>query len=319
MAFIIFIFKCLNTINNQVASTSADVATLNQKIEDLLANISNGLNASTSGTLAATSTGDSELALTEVESLLASESASGDINFLSNLTVTGDFTATAATVRDTLMSLGKTYLGDTNLSGKLNVDGTLAITQNSINVIGMPVLPGTEPVDGILFLQNSELANLIDMFQGAVTIAKDGTITTKGDVKVGGNLELEGAITVSAKAGEVLTSGDAVYVSAPGIVKKADATIETKANVIGIVATDAALNGKVTVIIGGKAKGLQDLQVGVRYYLGANGTLVTEPPVNAVRHTALGVAFSEEELLIQITTDFISNDAINDISATLEN
>ncbi len=222
--------------------------------------------------------------------------------------MTDDFTAYTATVRDTFMSLGKTFLGDTNVSGRVNIDGTLTITENSINVIGNPYQDGQIPTDGILYLQNSPLANLIDLFDGAVTIDKFGTITTKGDVKIGGNLEIDGAITITAKAGETIKVGEALYISAPGIVRKADATNEAKATVVGIAANDAPLNQAVTIIIGGKAKGLKALQVGRRYYLGANALITPEIPTNAVKTVVIGIAFSLEELIIQLAPDALSAD-----------
>jgi hypothetical protein len=108
---------------------------------------------------------------------------------------------------------------------------------------------------------------------------------------------------INAKAGEAIQAGDVLYIASAGIVRKADATNPLKATVVGIAANDAALGQNVKVIISGKAKGLQSLEVGKRYYLGANAALTTIVPEDAVKTVPVGIAFSETELIMQLTQD----------------
>jgi len=59
-------------------------------------------------------------------------------------------------------------LGNTTIAGELSQDGTLSITSgNSINALG------------ILYFQNSSLADSVDFFNGKVTIDKTGTLTAQ--------------------------------------------------------------------------------------------------------------------------------------------
>ena len=121
-------------------------------------------------------------------------------------------------------------------------------------------------------------------------------------------IELPGFAEVENLATHILKKGGRVI--APGIVKKADANIEEKATVVGIAANDALLNQEVTVIIGGKAKGLKDLQVGKRYYLGASAMLTPDVPLTAIKRVVVGIAFSLDELIIQLTPDDDKSDTL---------
>ena len=76
------------------------------------------------------------------------------------------------TIAGTVMVTGQTMLGNTSISGtmsvdgRINVNGSLSISENTINVVGTPVTDGGKPTDGILYLQKSAFANLIDLFNG---------------------------------------------------------------------------------------------------------------------------------------------------------
>jgi hypothetical protein len=150
-------------------------------------------------------------------------------------------------------------------------------------------------------LQNSEDANLLDIFNGAVTIDKTGTITTISDIKVKGDLNIEGAITITATAGEDLKAKDALFISDSGIVKKADSTFTDRSLVVGIAAKDAKKGEKVIIIIGGKAKGYTGLHAGSKYYLDTNGQITSDAPLDLSHAIPVGVAFSETELIVQVS------------------
>jgi hypothetical protein len=153
----------------EIASNSADLANLSSTVSQLLANLGNGQNeASGSGTL------------TPPDSLFQTDSASlKELSVEKTATVSGELQAYDATVSNVFKSLGQTFLGDTTVAGNLSVNGSLSLTENSLNVIGTPVNPGETPTDGILYIQNSPLANLVDFFNGQVTIDKDGNIKAK--------------------------------------------------------------------------------------------------------------------------------------------
>ncbi len=96
--------------------------------------------------------------LTDPSVLFASDSAQlYDLAVNNTLTVSQD-----------LKSFGDTFLGKTNIAGDLTIDGTFTITNGSeLNALGT------------LFIQNGTLANLVDFFNGAVTIDKTGTLTAQ--------------------------------------------------------------------------------------------------------------------------------------------
>ncbi|MGH9856801.1 MAG: hypothetical protein ACRD4B_03055, partial [Acidobacteriota bacterium] len=315
-------------LENNEASQSAQLAELEQRLATLedpsaspTATLTLTPSASPSGTPTPTPT------ITEPETLLASGSAIfTDITVHSTATISGEFSAYQATVQDTFRSFGNSYLGDTTIAGtvmvtgqtmledtsisgilsvddRINVAGTLSITENAISVFGTPVTSGEEPTDGILYLQNSPLANLLDIFDGKLTIDREGNLKTEGTIEVGGDLKIEGGITTTATAGEAIQAGDALYISAANTVMKADGTDADKAAVIGIAANDAAIDEEVTVIIGGKAKGFTSLNIGERYYVETNGSITTTPPTGLVSPVSIGIAFSTTELLIQIAPE----------------
>jgi hypothetical protein len=320
------------SLSDQIASVTAS---LNQQIADLVAQM-NASQSQVQSPIAATESATPESApnssaLTNTDMLIATDSATfNNIAVVSTATISGDLTAYTATVQDTFKSFGQSFLADTTIAGtvmvtgntmledtnvagvltvdeRVNVGGTLNITSNSISVLGTSVTSTEEPTDGILFLQNSPLANLIDLFSGKTTIDKDGNIKTKGNVEIEGDLMIKGGITTKATAGEAITAGDAVYVSDAEEVMKADATDPNKADVIGIAANDAALGEEVTVVIGGKAKGFTSLEIGKRYYLTDNAGITSVVPTDILSAVSVGVAFSETELLIQISAGTLSD------------
>ncbi len=96
----------------------------------------------------------------------ASASASvASLKVASEATVSGMLVAYSAETQDHFKSLGQTTLGKTLIAGDLIIDGTMSVTGNSINTIG------------VLSLQNSSLAQGVDIFNGKVTINNLGQIT----------------------------------------------------------------------------------------------------------------------------------------------
>jgi hypothetical protein len=217
-----------------------------------------------------------------------------------NLSSTNDSIASAAatiaklTSPDTLISTDSAVIADINYLSTSTIPeisriGAISFGDTSINV------------DGTLRIQNGPLASSIELFGGAIVIEKNGDIKTLGNLAIGGNLNLEGALTTSATAGEDIKAKDVLYVSESGIVKKADSTTPDKLAVVGIAAADASVGQPVVVITGGKTNGFAGLEVGRRYYLGANAQLTTAAPPESLETLSLGIAFSETELIMQIT------------------
>jgi len=98
-------------------------------------------------------------------------------------------TIASLTVSDTFKSLGQTMLADTIIAGDLNIDGTMTISGAAINSLACDVIPsGVEGSlhggrdgnnCGTLFLQSTPLADKVDIFNGLITLAKDGSITAQ--------------------------------------------------------------------------------------------------------------------------------------------
>ncbi|MDO8269733.1 MAG: hypothetical protein Q7T54_03620, partial [Candidatus Levybacteria bacterium] len=305
------------TLENEQASASAQIAQTQEETASISSRVS-GLIETVNGLIARTvSTGASGLGLTPTDDLIST--GSGEIisiNSTSTSELADDISTYSLTVNDTFKSLGLSYLGNTSISGDLTVSGQtylgntnivgdvtigdIAITSNSINVSGVTDVTGSNS-GGILYLQSSSLANGLDIFNGEVTIDKNGTISAKGNVKVGGNLELEGAITITATAGATIKAKDALYVAEDGTVMKADSTIASRSVVVGIAANDAKIGEKVTIIIGGKAKGFSNLETGKRYYLNTNGGITFTAPLIFENRIPVGIALSRTELLIQVS------------------
>jgi cell division septation protein DedD len=72
-------------------------------------------------------------------------------------------------------------------------------------------------------------------------------------------------------------------------------------SVVGIAAKDAKSGEKATIIIAGKVKGLTDLKPGKKYFLGTNGSIVDTVTTKALKNIPLGIAFSANVLIIQLS------------------
>ncbi|KKQ66696.1 MAG: hypothetical protein US86_C0004G0014 [Candidatus Daviesbacteria bacterium GW2011_GWA2_38_24] len=107
-----------------------------------------------------------DIGLIDPSILLATGSASlANLEVQSEATFSGMLAAYDLSVSNIFKSFGETFLGKTTIAGDVSIDGSLSINGDSINTIGT------------LFLQNSPLAQSIDLFDGEVTISKDGLIT----------------------------------------------------------------------------------------------------------------------------------------------
>jgi hypothetical protein len=147
------------SLDEKVASTSANLTSLSSRIDELLASISGESNEGTDS---------GQLALTPPSELIATDSAVfTNVNVTENLS-TLNLEALDATISATFKSLGETFLGRTTIAGDLSVDGTLSFTNgNAINALPT------------LYFQNSPLAEAVDFFNGLVTITKDGILNAQ--------------------------------------------------------------------------------------------------------------------------------------------
>ncbi len=170
-------------------------------------------------------------------------------------------------------------LGVQETASSLLVENRLTATE--LSVTKLAVFAGDIKVTGL-----TELANLV----------------VSGSAKVG-TLEIGGAVVIAATAGEDMKAGDAVRVSSANEVKKADSTDASRALVLGLSTSDVKSGEAVKVAVGGKVGGYEKLSVGKAYFLGTNGKLVTGAPETAVRLVQVGLAISETDMVVQITTE----------------
>ncbi|TSC65990.1 MAG: Uncharacterized protein CEO21_288, partial [Microgenomates group bacterium Gr01-1014_80] len=126
-----------------------------------------------------------ELGLTPPDILLATGSATlAELKVTESLSSEKLFTALDATVSGTLKVFGEAILPKTTVAGDLNIDGAFSISGNSINVIGVSQgdalsTQGVPLYNGILYLQNSPLAQAVDIFNGLVTIDNTGNLVAQ--------------------------------------------------------------------------------------------------------------------------------------------
>ena len=105
------------------------------------------------------------LGLTSPDLLLATDSA--HLGEFSEATISGLLTSYEGIFQNSLKSLGETYLGNTTIAGNLSVDGTMSITGSSLSTLST------------LYLQNGPLTELVDFFNGAITMNQQGQVKAK--------------------------------------------------------------------------------------------------------------------------------------------
>ncbi len=142
----------------ELASSSAQLASLTDNI------------SSQSGLLtdAQNEISDLKLKLTAPDILLATASANlAKIN-VSDTISTAHFESLDAKVSDNFKVYGQSFLANTTVAGDFVQDGTLTITNGS-----------TINSYGTMYLQNSPLAEKLDIFNGQVTIDNKGTLVAQ--------------------------------------------------------------------------------------------------------------------------------------------
>lgn len=182
------------SLDEKVASTSGKLASLSDRINELLASISGTTPESTSS---ATNDEPSSMNdLTPPSQLIATDSATFQEVDITEKLSTVNLSALDATVSATFKSLGQTFLGQTTVAGDFSVDGTMSFTGDSINSIACPASPlgtrGTLDTCGTLLIQNNPLAQAVDFFNGKVTLSKSGQIEAEslalGDEALGAGI-----------------------------------------------------------------------------------------------------------------------------------
>jgi len=130
-----------------------------------------------------------------------------------------------------------------------------------------------------------------------------GLVDALIDLKESLPLQVGGLLYIRATAGEVLTSGNAVYLDSPtGKVFKAIAnqTID-EASVIGFAQENVTINGTTNILVGG-ALATSGLSPGEFYFLSAAsaGAITTTPPSTAGQFvTRVGEAGSATQLAVR--------------------
>ena len=311
-------------IDEKVSSTSSELVALNLRINDLVARLStqsantlvsdittsNSAQASASASYLAVTGGN----ISNPDTLITQNVVSPSVSTVSSSTLSDNADLSSLSIKESFKSLGSSFLGNTTISGgitvagqaylsdtdvvgKLTVNNTITLSENAINVLGVST-SNDSVTGGILYLQNASQARGLDILDGKMTVDKNGNVSIAGDVTVGGDLNIEGAITITAIAGENIKAKDVLYVSGNGIVKRADATFGEKSAVIGLAANTVNKGSRVTIIIGGKAKGFKNLEAGKRYYLQSNAGITPTPPLDSTHAISVGVAFTKDELIL---------------------
>lgn len=165
-----------DTLNLEVkqAQTEKELASLSDKISQVEESLSKKLIAADSSQPESTASAVADipiyrsadkLDLAPPDILAASSSASlADLKISQTLSSDNLVNALNLTVSGVFKALGDVSLATTTIAGDLTVDGTFSVSQNAINALPT------------LYLQNSALAESIDLFNGKVTINKLGDI-----------------------------------------------------------------------------------------------------------------------------------------------
>ena len=161
-------------------------------------------------------------------------------------------------------------------------------------------------------------------FEGTLTVKKlatfEGNIVVLGDLKLAGNLEIGGAVLAEFKAGEKLSRGETVYLSAANTIKKATAKDEGKLPAIGLAISDVEKDAVVKVAIGGIVGGFEKLEVGKRYFVGTEEGRLTKDAPEKIGEAVqvVGLAKSETELLIMVGLTYSVNKAAPALTRSLK-
>jgi hypothetical protein len=150
--------------------------------------------------------------------------------------------------------------------------------------------------DGTLFDNTDWVAN----FQKIVTILTNGNYDFNINQITASTYVGLPATTFTATAGEDITDGDVIRLSAGSAYKATNATSTGIEGVCGIAKTTTSTAGTVTITFD-YDETLSGLTVGQRYYVGVNGAITTTAPAHypmeigtAVSTTRMNLNFQEE-------------------------
>jgi hypothetical protein len=190
---------------------------------------------------------------------------------------------------------GNTLAQTSTVSGSVlgTADTTIGTTELAV------AIPPTEfpnvSVTGALTVGKELVVRGTSRFEGEVTVLADATfqksVIIVGGLRVGGNLDVVGAVTSPLIAGSAVSAGDPVSVNGDGTVSRASGGRA----VVGVAANSAASGSTVQVAVAGRVGGLSGLSAGSRYFVSATGSLTTD----GAGGQAIGVAVSASELLVQ--------------------
>lgn len=202
------------------------------------------------------------------------------------------------TAVDTTAALAALPADATTTSSPTTVSPILGAETSSLATI-TPVTPPTKfanvEVGQALSVGGSLTVAGTSRFEGDVTVIADATfqegVVVVGNVRIGGDLEVAGAVTTNFTAGASVAAGDPIAVTSTGTVSRAS----NGRAVIGIAVSNTDAGETVKVAVAGKVGGLTGLTAGSRYFVSDGGVLTTD----GKGAQAVGVAVSTTEMLVQ--------------------
>ncbi|KKQ76399.1 MAG: hypothetical protein US99_C0073G0001, partial [Candidatus Daviesbacteria bacterium GW2011_GWF2_38_6] len=235
-------------VGGKIVSLEDRIKSLETRVKEQDATVSAKLAEATSS--AQTTSGESgptpEVNLTPPDILLATGSATlANLKVTSEATFSGMLAAYDLNISNSFKSLGETTLGKTLIAGDLIVDGMLSITGSSLSNLS------------ILYIQNSPLAEGLDIFNGKVTIDKEGNIQTQGKITASevetnkltiSNTQIaSSSATLAASIGTGTLPANTIKITIPSTL----VTLSSKIFITPTTSTDKVLS--VTNIIAGES------------------------------------------------------------------
>lgn len=190
--------------------------------------------------------------------------------------------------------------GSNQLGVKFDAAGAIVSGASGISV----QLESSNPT---LQIASNRLGVKYDSTKGLTTSAAGLIVKVDGSTVIfngSGQLQVGSAdaILLSFTSGEALSAGDAVYVSASGVVSKARANSEsTSVPFIGLAKTSVGSGAAIQVAVSGRISGLSGLSAGSRYYVSsgtAGAVTATAPSASGTQVVLAGVAMSATEIVL---------------------
>jgi hypothetical protein len=152
------------------------------------------------------------------------------------------------------------------------------------------------------------------VYETACTPPSHGTVLKTSD-GIGATPSSAATVDVTGTAGESITAGQCVYLSAGDGGKNAgqwykcdsSATYSSTVNDVGIATINISSAGTGTIRLEGQVTGLTALVSGTRYYVGTSGALTSTVPTNA---RFLGQADSATSIVLQHVPSATTNQAL---------